>query len=1171
MRLSKIKLAGFKSFVDPTTIYLPSELIGVVGPNGCGKSNIIDAVRWVMGESSARNLRGDSMADVVFNGSSARKPVGSASVELCFDNSDGKVGGQYARYNEIAIRRVVTRDGLSNYYLNNSRCRRKDITGLFLGTGLGPRSYSIIEQGMISRLIEARPEELRVFLEEAAGISKYKERRRETENRIVHTKDNLSRLNDLRDEVEKLIKHLQHQARAAERYKKLKEEERRVTADLLALRMRGLQQRIDSGQALLHERETAVEAEVAGLRAIEAGIEKARDRHTDQGERFNVVQGRYYESGAEIARLEQSIKHRRELEARQRQDLEQAIQGLEELGAHIHRDEALLRDIDDTLHARAPDFDCAREAEQSSAAALQEAERRMQAWQQDWDAFNQEAGEAQRGAQVEAARIEHLETQLARLEREQEKLRSGRAALSPDDLEIEVAKLTERESSGRKQLSDLQASLDAMLGQIRTLRDQDSKLASRLDECRAEQQSGAGRMASLTALQQAALGQNERAATEWLAERQLDQSPRLAQKLEVEPGWESAVETVLGGYLEAVCVDDLDAALNELGKLEQGNLTLIGGNGSEEPAEADCGPSSLLAARLRGAVGCRDLLAGVFAVETLPEAAQRRGSLGLGESVVTQGGAWLGPAWVKVSKGSDRRAGVISREGELRKLREAQTRMKGRLKQLEKLQHDTRVRLKQLEDARDARHGELGEAQRDHAGLAARLDAARGRASQIRDQIEVFDSNSTDVQRDLGETAEQLAAARVRLEAAQTRMSGVDERRAVLVTQRDEAEKCLVAARDRASADREASHRIAIEVETRRSSRKSASVGLERMQSQHAQFSERRDALGRQLAEGETPLREEGKTLETCLEQRVVIETALADARRLVEQAEVRVRELEQQRVEHERRVEEVRAGLEESRMVARELTVRREALDEQFAATGFDYASVSAELPAEATFETWEERLAKVARRLERLGPINLAAIDEFREQSARKEYLDAQLADLTEALTTLENAIRKIDRETRTRFKETFDRVNRGLKGMFPRLFGGGHAYLELTGDDLLSAGVTVMARPPGKRNSTIHLLSGGEKALTAVALVFAIFELNPAPFCLLDEVDAPLDDANVGRFCDLVREMSQRIQFVFVTHNKTTMEMARQLTGVTMNEPGVSRLVAVDVDEAVQLAAM
>ncbi|MBA3563695.1 MAG: chromosome segregation protein SMC [Gammaproteobacteria bacterium] len=1170
MRLSKIKLAGFKSFVDPTTIYLPSALIGVVGPNGCGKSNVIDAVRWVMGESSAKNLRGDSMADVVFNGSSSRKPVGSASVELYFDNSDGTVGGQYARYNEIAIKRVVSRDGVSNYYLNSARCRRKDITGLFLGTGLGARSYSIIEQGMISRLVEARPEELRVFLEEAAGISKYKERRRETENRIGHTRDNLSRLNDLRDEVEKLIKHLQHQARTAERYKKLKNEERRVTAELLALRMRTLQGRVDAGKLILLERDTALEAEVAGMRAVEAGVEKAREAHTDESERFNLVQGRYYQSGAEIARLEQSIQHRREIEARQQQDLQQAVQGLQELNLHIDRDESMLRDIDETLDALDPDLERKREVERTSQLALQEAEAQMQAWRRAWDIFNEESGDAQRRAHVEAARIEHLETQLARLEREQEKLRTGREALSADDPETELAGLTDRESHGRQQVSGLQSALEGMLSEIRSLREQDHELTRRLDECRSEQQAASGRMASLTALQQAALGQNESKATEWLARWQLDKSPRLAQQLDVEPGWEEAAETVLGGYLEAVCVDNLEAVLGDLSELDQGSLTLIDAVGIGAHS-VDHARATLLAGKLRGAAGCSHLLAGVFAVDTLQDAAQMRGSLEPGQSVVTQSGAWVGPNWARVNSSADQRAGVIARESDLRKLREELAGMKGRLEQLEKVQLDTRMRLKQVEDARDARQRELGEAQREHAGLAARLDACRVRATQIREQIGVFDSDTTDVERDVSEAAGQLASARARLKEAQTHLARMDERRVGLVSQRDEIEERVSAARDHAHADREVAHEIAIKVESRRSSRESASVGLGRMQAQRVQFSERREALESQLADGEAPLREERRTLDTRLEHRVIIETALADTRKLVEGADERVRELEQQRVEHESRVAEVRARLDETRMEARELAVRREALDEQFATTGFDYSTVAAELPAEASLEGWDERLTKLARRVERLGPINLAAIDEFREQSARKEYLDRQLADLTEALTTLENAIRKIDRETRTRFKETFDKVNGGLKTMFPRLFGGGHAYLELTGDDLLSAGVTVMARPPGKRNSNIHLLSGGEKALTAVALVFAIFELNPAPFCLLDEVDAPLDDANVSRFCDLVREMSERVQFVFVTHNKTTMEMARQLTGVTMNEPGVSRLVAVDVDEAVQLAAM
>ena len=1165
MRLSKIKLAGFKSFVDPTTVRFPSNLIGVVGPNGCGKSNVIDAVRWVMGESSAKHLRGDSMTDVIFNGSTARKPVGTASIELVFDNADGSAGGQYASFAEISARRVLSRDGVSSYFLNGARCRRKDITNLFLGTGLGPRSYAIIEQGMISRLIEAKPEELRMYLEEAAGISKYKERRRETETRIRHTRENLERLNDLREEVEKQIRHLQRQARTAERYREMKGEERRLEAELLALQLAGFEAEEAGRKSALAERETRLQAAVAELRRIEAALEAARERHREDSETLNSVQGDYYRIGAEIAREEQAIQHGKELRQRQSQELEQAEQGLLEISQHIDRDNDLLTELNQVLGELAPELESARSAEAGSSEALRSAEQAMHDWQTGWEGFNKEASNARETVEVERARIEQLDAQHARLAERGRRLEDERARLATEtadeDLEALAAELDRaRELEQRTQDRDV-----AVRDEILALREGDAKLVAQLDEGRSALQTLRGTLASLEALQQAALGRGGGKVAEWLEGQGLADRPRLAEKLSVDPGWERAVETVLGQYLEAVCVEGLDEIAQTLDGLTHGAVSFL------EAAGRDPGPvaETMLAHHVQDGQAASLLLRGVHAVEDLGAALALRPRLGAGESVITRDGIWLGPNWLRVNRAEDPHAGVLAREQEIRELRASIGGTAYEVEELAARYEEIRARLAMLEASRDEVRQQAAEAHRNAAGLQATLQTARSRMDQAAKRLQALEHESGEIQSQLEEADTAIRQSRGKLQEGIELMSSFEDRREGLEGQREALLAALQATREQARIDRAAARDIEIRVESRRSSLDSASLSMQRFQEQMARFTARKNELERQLDTGVEPLAERQKALEGMLAQRVGAEEELAAARRKVQAVEAELRELQAQRGTQESAVEELRTDLESARLAARETMVRLQSAVEQFTATGFELDSLRGEMPEDAEAGAWDEKLAQLSAKIERLGPINLASIDELKEQTERKGYLDAQLADLNDALNTLENAIRKIDRETRARFKETFDRVNIGMQEIFPRLFGGGHGHLQLDSEDLLEAGVTVMARPPGKRISTIHLMSGGEKALTAVALVFAIFQLNPAPFCMLDEVDAPLDDANVGRFCDIVKSMSEQVQFIVITHNKTTMEMVSHLIGVTMHEPGVSRLVAVDIDEAVRLA--
>ena len=1167
MRLSKIKLSGFKSFVDPTTIKFPSNLMGIVGPNGCGKSNIIDAIRWVLGEASAKTLRGDSMVDVIFNGSANRKPVGLASIELTFDNSDGTITGAFAGYNEVAVRRVVSRDGTSQYYLNNTRCRRKDITHILLGTGVGSHGYSIIEQGMISRLVEAKPEELRAFLEEAAGISKYKERRRETEHRIHHTRENLERLKDLREEIDKQLTHLQKQAKDAERYKNLKAEQRKVNAELLALRLNALRAEVVGHEHELREKEVALEGAVAAQRSAETSIEKLRVELADRNERFSAVQGSYYKVGSEIARLEQSLQHRKDMIQRQAEDLQNTDQQVAEINAHIANDKVELEQLERVLGELGPGLEEAYAVQRTSQQTLERAEQAMEQARAQWEKSGEELAVAERSIHGEDTRLEHLAAQAQRLAKEQERNQSERQALSFAEVEQRLDTLVAQEERLSAACENATRALETVWAQIQQLREQETRVSTHLDQLRETLQNDRGRLASLEALQDAALGRSTEQVNRWLEKQTLDDRHRLAQDLVVESGWERAVETVLGPYLQAVGVASIDTVAGSLGELSEGGLTLVETEGEVTPSTR---PDALLN-HMRAPAAVASLLSGIRVAASTQEAVARRHELADGESFVTREGVWVGRQWLRLHRSDDPQMGVIARGDEINRLRESVQAGARRAEEVAKALADTRYQLERLEEARAQAQAEASRRQDMFSDAKAKLGASRAELDQARQRAAALDRAIADLAAEEQGLVTAVEESKARRAAALARQAELAQTRERFEHERREHQERVAVARATAERHREEAQAIAIKVESRRSSKESASAALVRVQGQLAHLTRRQQELRAQIEAAAEPLKGDEQTLVGKLDERLAVEAELGKARTALDEIDTQLRETEAQRNDRQRAVNEIRELAGNVRLAVRESQVRAETVAEQFAATGFVLDEIILGLPADATAQAWTETFESLERKIQRLGAINLAAIDEFKEQSERKTYLDAQFTDLTEALETLENAIRKIDRETRTRFKETFDKANQGLGRLFPRLFGGGHAYLELDGEDVLAAGVTIMARPPGKKISTIHLLSGGEKALTAVALVFSIFELNPAPFCLLDEVDAPLDDANVGRFSEIVREMSERVQFVIITHNKTTMETMHQLSGVTMQEPGVSRMVAVDIDEAVKLAAM
>jgi chromosome segregation protein len=1170
MRLDKIKIAGFKSFVDPTTVHITSNLTGVVGPNGCGKSNIIDAVRWVMGESSAKHLRGESMADVIFNGSSSRKPVGQATIELVFDNADGTLGGQYASFSEISIKRQVTRDGLSQYFLNGAKCRRRDVTDIFLGTGLGPRSYSIIEQGMISRLIEAKPEELRVFFEEAAGISKYKERRRETETRIRHTRENLDRLNDLRDEIDKQLQHLNRQAKTAEKYKTFKEDERQHKAELLAIRLRDLDKDAVIQQKAIHERETALEAAKAAQQSIETSMEKDREQHIDATDAFNQVQTRFYGLGSDIARDEQAIQHAREMRSKQTADLEQLENNWNEIRQHIDVDEKQIADLSSRLQQVNPQFEKTTVEAQKYQDSLSSADELMQQWQRDWDEFNQKASVPSEQAQVQRTRIEHVEKQIVQAQQRLQRTQTQLGEVSLDQFNAQISDLETREKDKTEAMGLSQGSLENTKEEIVQLRTRTQDGNHELNELRGRIQNQQGRLSSLEALQQAALGKADNKVMQWLSEHNLQDAPRLVQKLEVDEGWETAVETVMGLNLEAVCVDDFNSVADLMDRLDSGSVAFFDTRAGQGQTSATQ-QATRLSQYVRSPWPVDSLMAGVYAVASLHEAMSLRPQLKDFESVITRDGIWLGSSWVRLIKEHDEKSGVIGREQEIKTLKAETEKLQSEYDEKHATLEREKNRLREFEESRELLQQEVNQLHREQAQAQSQLGAMKSRLEQLTSRYKNLLAEKSEIEQHMDQDGESLKQARNLLNSSLESIDAFSRERETLISKRETLKEQLDYARQEARKYQDEVHQLNLQQQSMTGQLKSTEQNLSRMRAQVQVLEGQRKELSESLEGSLEPITEMEKRLEVLLSNRVEVEAELQQARKQLEDIDASMRKHEQDRHAAEQKVQDVRSELEQARMVWQEFNIRATTLKEQLDQSGYELKDLLETLDENATEQAWQEIVETLERKIQRLGPINLAAIDEFAEQTERKEYLDSQYVDITSALDTLENAIRKIDKETRTRFKETYDKVNSGLQRLFPRVFGGGHAYLELTGEDLLDSGVSVMARPPGKRNSSIHLLSGGEKALTAVALVFAIFELNPAPFCMLDEVDAPLDDANVGRFCELVKEMSDTVQFIFITHNKVTMAMSNQLSGVTMHEPGVSRMVAVDVDEAVKLAAM
>ena len=1170
MRLKQIKLAGFKSFVDATTVTLPGNRCAVVGPNGCGKSNIIDAVRWVMGESSAKQLRGENLTDVIFNGSNSRKPNNAASIELIFDNSDGRIGGEYAAYADIAIRREVSRDGQSNYLLNGSRCRRRDIQDIFLGTGFGPRSYSIIEQGMISQLVEAKPDELRVYLEEAAGISKYKERRRETHNRIKHTRENLERINDIREELGRQLDRLQRQAQAAERYRTLKTEESLLNAQLYVLRYQALKEGLGQREQKIASLELDLEKAIAEQRRVEAQIEGQRKGFSEQTEKVNSVQERFYKLGSQITHTEESLQFNKQRLAQLNEELERARKRSAEANQQVTSDDEQIQRMQADVAELQPQVESLAAADQSVQAALADVEIQNRDWQQRWDAFNQQFSANEQEAQVQTSRIEYLQQLIGRLDnRAQELARLAsdqpkqegqlveQMALEIDGLETQSRSLDELMADCREELSGARQATQGLEQSLESAQDQVQDL---------RQQS-----ANLQAIQDAALGSNVPEAENWINDNNLAGAQRLGQNLSVVPGWESAVESVLGRFMQALEVDDLTGFAGTLSQLAEGDLALVESratDGADARNEALALPTVRSLLRDRSLAGS-SLLYAVFAAESAEVALSKRHQLAAGQSIITREGFWVGPDWMRALHDADQTQGIIERGRAIESLALEIEEAEVQLAKLVDQRQAARIQVETLEAKREELQRQanelnqsLSDRRTDHGVTRVKLEEAAARQEQLRKE-------AADVAEQLAQEKSRLEQTREALAIAEGVRSEQSVAKANLTEQREQLGERLQLSRESARASRDKFHAVNVRLESVQSQLTVSLTARDRVRNQQTQLADQMKGIQQGIEESQRPIPELESQLKEQLASRVGVEDELKQARVDLETLESGIRALEAQRGSASDGVAKVREGLENERVQRQGMAVQESNLLEQLGATGHELAAVQQDMPEGAAEAAWVEEIERMSRRIQRLGAINLAAIEEFDTESERKNYLDAQAADLEEALDTLLDVMQKIDKETRARFKETFDAVNTKLGELFPKVFGGGSATLELTGEDMLDTGVTLMARPPGKKNSSIHLLSGGEKAMTAVALIFAIFHLNPSPVCLLDEVDAPLDDMNVTRFAALIREMSESVQFLVITHNKITMEMADYLMGVTMHEAGVSRLVSVDVDAAAALA--
>jgi len=1168
VRLTQIKLAGFKSFVDPTTIAVPGQLVGVVGPNGCGKSNVIDAVRWVLGESSAKNLRGEKMEDVIFNGSSQRKPSARASVELVFDNSLGRIGGQWGQYAELSVKRVLSRDGNSDYYINGQHVRRRDITDVFLGTGLGPRAYAIIEQGMISRVITSKPEELRVFLEEVAGVSKYRERRKETQARLEDSKENLNRVDDILGELTKNVEKLTEQAAVAAKYQE-HNTELKLNENLWAFtKQREARASKERYANEIVKTETGFEGETARLREAETALDKLRQDHYAETDQLTSAQAAMFEANSAVVQLEQEINYLADNRRRLGAQVDALAQQVLEIEAN--RD-ATTAELDRWHHELASGIDKVAEARER-AEALREEVPQFEEMVREALASVKVADNEVRAAESDQALNESRENNalkiLSQLEQRKSRLVTENMALVvPESGEIE------RVEGERAEAQEALGAVDEKLTEAEQRVHQfEGKRRDAVEQIGNATRELARIEAALLALQnqQARMDNNNRLAM-WLAKYQLDSAPRLWQSIKIKQGWEDALESALGLRLNAIRVGDAGVIDRIAVDAPPGSVSLYleNGNASVVVAPGFTLLSSLVTSDNPGVLPfVAECLANVFVLENEAEARARMASLPFGAVLVTANGHLYSQHGVTFHGPQSELHGVMQRQREIETLKadlpakiEARQSVEASLKQIELIVQDTQESLRRLRFEQQETKNREHSLQMEALKLTQAISQAEGRRGAIREETSIIDA---EIEQERGE----MAAAQAALEEGGNRIAEITDRLMALEVKQRETERALADARERVNAAERGAQEANYFERSCHDKIRSLTDMVAQLAKRWEVATSSRTALAAEL-DGlqEGNIRER---LQQGLETRLESEKALTVARGAMDAAGGKLKELEDQRHAIEQSLQPLRDKMTEWRMKEQEARINEENFTQQLLENGGVLDELADLVEKKTRSTAYQAEINRLNQEIAALGAVNLAALQELEQSTVRKEFLDAQSTDLKEAVETLEAAIKRIDRETRDVLQVTFDAVNKNFQELFPSLFGGGNAYLRLTGEEILDAGLQVFAQPPGKKNSSIQLLSGGEKALTALALVFSLFRLNPAPFCLLDEVDAPLDDANTDRFCELVKKMSASTQFLFITHNKVTMEMGEQLVGVTMNEPGCSRIVEVDIEAARKFAA-
>ncbi len=1167
MQLKSIKLSGFKSFVDPTHFELPGQLIGVVGPNGCGKSNIIDAVRWVLGESRASELRGESMQDVIFNGSGLRKPSGRASVELIFDNADGRAQGQWSSFSELSVKRVLTRDGNSSYYINNQVVRRKDVQDIFLGTGLGPRAYAIIGQGTISRILESKPEELRVFLEEAAGVTKYKERRKETASRLEDTQENLVRVQDILRELEQQLARLEAQAEVASRHNELLAQMKSQQQMLWFVKQTESGKEQEKHANSIRETQVKLEEETAKLRHAESELETMRTQQYALQDVVSKAQGDLYETNAEVSQVEAEIKYVHE----SRQRLQEQVADLQ---AQLDRWTTQEKEAAQAQRQAEQECRLASENEAKLQADFVQLQQRTPIQDQEYQSANSTLEQARSTLASMEQRIVSLqerskagEAQIEEVNNRSQRLQDELAGMrKPDEQALQMA--TDRHVMAQRKVEDAKLKARQTQEQVPAMDTVRQNALEQTQKANQDVHQSEAKLTALAALQASVQAQGK--IGPWLESKGLKESKRLWQELKVEKGWEPALESVLRERLAALTGKSISETLSLAKDAPPSRLAiLLTDDLDSSESKAPAGFVSLLSRVQAGGMTAsvlQEWLSNIYIADNLEDALRRRSQLAKGAALVTQQGHVVTRAGVQLYAPDSEQAGMLARAQEMESLEKqlkAQHLIQSELQsELEQASANYQAAQQAADQARiaadqsvqeahafEVEKMQLLQAKEQYSIRAAQIDSE---LKQIAQQLEQVKQVNGQINQQLIDSESEKAVSQKGLHSAQENLERVEAARETL---RESLRQAEMIAQEAAFTTRSLQQRI----NDLQRDQTTARTQIMELQDRFDVSQVELKGLSDEAAQNK---------LQALLVTRSERETALAQARTEQEAMQHQLREADEARLFLEQTLQPMRDRVVDLQLREQAARLSYEQFTTLLSDDQADLQSLAERYSPDLRASSLQGEVTRLNNEIQSLGPVNMAALEELSSSRERKSFLDAQSADLNEAIQTLTDAIAKIDAETRDLLQGTFDQVNTHFGRLFPELFGGGHAQLVMTGEEILDAGVQVMAQPPGKKNSTIHLLSGGEKALTAIALVFSLFLLNPAPFCLLDEVDAPLDDANTMRYAEMVARMSDKTQFVFISHNKITMEIASQLIGVTMQEQGVSRIVAVDISSAVSM---